>query len=385
MSDKESTRIPQACCEWICNGRPWAGSPSPHLCLSVPRVDEGWRYLPGSATSTRSRSAPTSRYPSPVPVRCWCRSRPPRNNTDVWTRQGAYGLPGDPDALAGWRGPIAFPRIQGGDIAGHVVATGDGVAAERVGQRVVIDPALYDGPGEDANPIGLLGSEADGGFAQYVVVADQRAHDVTDSPLSDEQLACLPVAYGTAAGMLERAHVREGETVVVTGASGGVGFALVQLVAARGARVIAVTSPDKADLIRAGGADDVASRTADDLATTVAELAPAGIDVVADVVGGQLVTTLLPSLVEDGRWVIAGAVAGPIIEFDLRRLYLNNRAIIGSSMHTPAHFTALIRQARAGQVSPRVAATHALADIHAAQREFLGRTHVGKIIVTPPG
>lgn len=154
------------------------------------------------------------------------------NNTDVWTRQGAYGLPGDPDALAGWRGPIAFPRIQGGDIAGHVVATGDGVAAERVSQRVVVDPALYDGPGENANPIGLLGSEADGGFAQYVVVADQRAHDVTDSPLSDEQLACLPVAYGTAAGMLERAHVRGGETVVVTGASGGVGFVLVQLVAA---------------------------------------------------------------------------------------------------------------------------------------------------------
>jgi NADPH:quinone reductase-like Zn-dependent oxidoreductase len=116
--------------------------------------------------------------------------------------------------------------------AGHVVATGDGVAAEHVSQRVVVDPALYDGPGENANPIGLLGSEADGGFAQYVVVADQRAHDVTDSPLSDEQLACLPVAYGTAAGMLERAHVRGGETVVVTGASGGVGFALVQLVAA---------------------------------------------------------------------------------------------------------------------------------------------------------
>jgi NADPH:quinone reductase-like Zn-dependent oxidoreductase len=182
-------------------------------------------------------------------------------------------------------------------------------------------------------------------------------------------------------GMLERAHVRDGETVVVTGASGGVGFALVQLVAARGARVIAVTSPDKDDLIRASGADDVARRTAGDLSAAVAELAPGGIDVV----GGQLVTTLLPSLVEGGRWVIAGAVAGPIIEFDLRRLYLNNRAIIGSSMHIPAHFAALIRQARTGQVSPRVAASYALADIHAAQREFLDRAHVGKIIVTSPG
>src|ERR1700712_2066040 len=91
------------------------------------------------------------------------------NNTDLWTREGAYGLPGDPAALAGWRGPITFPRIQGGDIAGEGVAVGGAVAPGRVGQRVVVDPALYDGPGPDATPVGLLGSEADGGFAQYVV------------------------------------------------------------------------------------------------------------------------------------------------------------------------------------------------------------------------
>jgi NADPH:quinone reductase-like Zn-dependent oxidoreductase len=167
------------------------------------------------------------------------------NNTDLWTRRGAYGLPGDPDALAGWRGPVAFPRIQGGDIAGEVVAVGPAVDAARVGQRVVVDPALYDGPGPDARPVGLLGSEADGGFAQYVVVADVRAHDVSASPLSDEELACLPVAYGTAAGMLARGQVGADETVLVTGASGGVGLAAVQLAAARGARVVALTSPDK--------------------------------------------------------------------------------------------------------------------------------------------
>ena len=122
------------------------------------------------------------------------------NNTDLWTRRGAYGLPGDPDALAGWRGPVDFPRIQGGDIAGEIAAVGDGVDPGRVGRRVVVDPAFYDGPGPDAGPIGLLGSEADGGFAGYVVAADGRAHDVTGSPLSDEQLAALPVAYGTASG-----------------------------------------------------------------------------------------------------------------------------------------------------------------------------------------
>src|SRR4051794_26831956 len=126
------------------------------------------------------------------------------NNTDLWTRRGAYGLPGDPRALAGWRGAIAFPRIQGGDIAGMVVAAGDGAGADLVGRRVVVDPAIYDRDADDANPIGLLGSEADGGFADFVVVRADRVVDMDASPLSDEELACLPVAYGTATGMLER-------------------------------------------------------------------------------------------------------------------------------------------------------------------------------------
>src|SRR4051812_10609568 len=179
------------------------------------------------------------------------------NNTDIWTREGAYGLPGDPSALAGGRGPVHFPRIQGGDVAGYVSAVGAGVDPARLGARVVVDPALYDGPGDEALPVGILGSEADGGFAEYVRVAAERAHDADDSPLTDEQLACLPVAYGTAMGMLERAGLREGETVLVTGASGGVGYALVELAAARGARVLALTSGSKAALVAAAGAATV--------------------------------------------------------------------------------------------------------------------------------
>jgi NADPH:quinone reductase-like Zn-dependent oxidoreductase len=93
------------------------------------------------------------------------------NNTDIWTREGAYGLAGRPEAKAGWRGSIDFPRIQGGDIVGRITAVGAGVDPRRVGQRVMVDPAIYDGPSEDAHPVGLLGSEADGGFAQYTVAA----------------------------------------------------------------------------------------------------------------------------------------------------------------------------------------------------------------------
>ncbi|MGC1208556.1 MAG: alcohol dehydrogenase catalytic domain-containing protein, partial [Ornithinimicrobium sp.] len=92
------------------------------------------------------------------------------NNTDIWTREGTYGVPGDPMAKAGWRGPFSFPRVQGGDVAGLIATVGPGVDAARVGQRVLVDPALYRDETPDAPPVGLLGSEADGGFAQFVVV-----------------------------------------------------------------------------------------------------------------------------------------------------------------------------------------------------------------------
>lgn len=305
------------------------------------------------------------------------------NNTDIWTREGAYGLPGRPDAKAGWRGPVDFPRIQGGDIAGTVSAVGPEVPAAWTGRRVLVDPAFYAAEDEDAPPVGLLGSEADGGFATYVAVDADRVHDMSTSPLSDEELAALPVAYGTAMGMLERARIGQGETVLVTGASGGVGFALVQLAAARGARVVALTSGSKAATLREAGAALTVSRDADTLQDDLHAAAPGGLDAVADVAGGPWLERLLPTLRDGARWVIAGAVAGPVIEFDLRRLYLHNLSLIGSSMHTRAHFAELAELARTGAVRPRIAAEYRLTDLHAAQDEFRRSTHIGKIVVTP--
>lgn len=308
------------------------------------------------------------------------------NNTDLWSRQGAYGTAGDPDAVAGWRGePLRFPRIQGGDVVGRVVDAGEGVGTARSGQRVLVDPALYDHEGDDAEPVGLLGSERDGGFAEYVAVDATRAHDVGDSPLTDEQLACLPIAYGTATGMLERAAVRAGERVVVTGASGGVGLALVQLSAARGAEVAAVTSEGKQDAVREAGADAVVVRTSANVAGDVTRAVGGPVDAVADVVGGDLFTTLFPLLREGGRLVIAGAVAGPVVSVDLRGLYLHQRRLIGSSMHTPAQFRQLVDLARRGAVSPRVAGTYPLERIHDAQRDFARGHHIGKLVLRPPG
>ncbi|MGC5615621.1 zinc-binding dehydrogenase [Georgenia sp. Z1491] len=302
------------------------------------------------------------------------------NNTDLWTREGAYGLPGDPDARAGWRGPMTFPRIQGADVTGTVAAVGEGVAPDVVGRRVLVDPALYDADSDDAHPVGLLGSERDGGFAGFVAVDAVRAHPVDDSPLTDAELATLPTAYGTALGMIERGGVTRGETVVVTGASGGVGLALVQLAAERGADVVAVSSAGKLDAVRSAGARAVVDRGGD-LWAAVAGAAPGGVDVVLDVVAGTGVADGVGVLREGGRWVVAGALGGHRIEVDVRRLYLHNRTIVGSSMHTPAHFAALVEIARTGRVRPVVAATYPLADIARAHAELAERRHVGKLVI----
>lgn len=304
------------------------------------------------------------------------------NNTDLWTREGAYGRPDDPDALSGWRGPVDFPRIQGADVAGRVVAVGAGVDDALVGRRVVVDPAIYDGEGLDANPVGLMGSERDGGYAEYVTAPAERVHDVTDSPLTDDQLAALPVAYGTALGMIERGRLRAGETVLVSGASGGVGLALVQLARARGAKVLAISSGAKTDAVREAGAHHVVDR-AHDVAEQVRAGAPEGIDVALDVVAGELLSEGLPLLREGGRWVVAGALDGYGVTFDVRRLYLHNAQVIGSAMHTPTHFGLLMDLARKAEVQPVVAATFPLERAAQAQEELALRRHVGKIVLRP--
>jgi NADPH:quinone reductase-like Zn-dependent oxidoreductase len=112
-------------------------------------------------------------------------------------------------------------------------------------------------------------------------------------------------------------------------------------------------------------------------------VAPDGLDAVADVVGDETLSSALPSLRDGGRWGIAGAVAGPVVTVDLRRLYLHNIALIGSSMHTPAHLARLADAAREDRIAPRVAARYRLADIHTAQRAFLRRAHIGKFVLRP--
>ena len=305
------------------------------------------------------------------------------NNTDVWTREGAYAAEHQHGVLQGWRRePLIFPRIQGADIAGRIDAVGPDVSRARIGERVLVDSALYAGDGDGLLDAGIIGSERDGGFAELVVVPSENAHRI-ESDLSDAELASFPTAYVTAERMLNRARLAAGETVLVTGASGGVGTGLVQLAKLRGATVIGVVGRGKEDLVSQIGADAVVTRDEDLTSSVERALAGARLDVVADVVGGEQVRTLLELLRPGGRYVVAGAIAGPLVTVDLRAIYLKQLDVLGSTMGNRDEFAALVRHIESGRLRPLVWATYPLAELGRAKADFGSKSFFGKLVVIP--
>ena len=317
------------------------------------------------------------------------------NNTDVNTRTGWYsksvsGATGEGEGEAesesddaAWGGaPIAFPRIQGADVVGVVAAVGGGVDKNLSGRRVMVDTWLRDwnDPG-NLEKTGYLGSERDGGYAEWLSVDACNVHAV-DSTLSDAELATFATAYVTAENMLNRAAVTTGDTVLIPGASGGVGSALIQLANRRGARAIAMCGADKADAVRAIGAAAVLPRAPGDLQAALSDAGCAAVTVVADVVGGKLFPQLLSALSRGGRYTCAGAIAGPMVELDLRTCYLHDLTLSGATVTPPGAFADLVGYIERGEIKPLLAAAYPLEKLRDAQRAFMEKGHVGNIVVT---
>lgn len=309
------------------------------------------------------------------------------NNTDINLRTGWYSKTvaagAEPGAArledGGWSGePLSFPRIQGADACGEIAAVGAGVDPDRIGERVLVDPMLRP-PGRAALAgTRYFGSDCDGAFADFVAVPAGNACRI-HSALSDAELASFPCSYSAAENMLTRSGVVAGETVLVTGASGGVGSAAVQLARRRGARVWAVASRDKAAAIAALGADRVLDRDA----PLVAALGRGSVDAIVDVVGGAGFPQLLELLRCGGRYAVAGAISGARVELDLRTLYLKDLRLLGCTILEPGVFGNLIGYIERGEIRALVGATYPLREIVAAQRAFVAKAHVGKIVLLP--
>jgi NADPH:quinone reductase-like Zn-dependent oxidoreductase len=315
------------------------------------------------------------------------------NNTDINTRIGWYskavsdatnnaGTTGFENASnddAGWAGTaLSFPRIQGADICGYIVAVGTGVAPARIGQRVIVRSMMPRPEPDRAYECWTMGSECDGGFAQFTCAPARETYAV-NSRWSDAELASIPCAYSTAENMLHRAQLGP-ERVLVTGASGGVGSAAVQLAKCRGAHVIALCSPAKAQEVLDLGADQVIDRNAD-IGLVLGE---GSVDVVIDLVGGDQWPSLLGVLRRGGRYAVAGAIAGPIVPLDLRTLYLKDLTLLGCTFQEDAVFANLIARIEADEIRPVVAKTYPLRDIAMAQVDFLDKAHTGKLVLVPP-
>lgn len=309
------------------------------------------------------------------------------NNTDIWVREGAYGSDTDPGAVSSWRRgrpTLTFPRIQGADIVGSIAAVGPDVERTRIGQRVIVDFSLYHRPvGDDSlADIDYIGHGRDGGFAEYVVVPAENAHE-TAAELTDAELATFCCASLTAEQMLDRARLAAGENVLVTGASGGVGSALLQLARVRGAVPYALTSAGKEKALREIGAEGVVLRTEEDLVGAVASTVDGEVDVVADLVAGPLFNDLLRILRPEGRYVTAGAIGGPVVQLDLRTAYLKQLELHGSSQGTRTAFARLLAHIEAGRIRPLLERTFRLSALHEAQRAFQAKQFIGKLVVVP--
>ncbi len=310
------------------------------------------------------------------------------NNTDLNIRLGWYSscerggtrdtTNGKERMDGGWNAATPFPLIQGTDCCGRIIAVGPDVDAKRMGQRVIVRACMRENGFDDMKTV-WLGSDFDGAFAQYVRLPAQEAF-VVDCDWNDAELASIPCAYGTAENMVERAGVARGTRVLIPGASGGVGSAAVQLAKRRGANVIGITSTGKRDMVRDIGADRVLSRDED----PVGALGEENVDVVIDNVAGPGFGQMLKVLCRGGRYVSSGAIAGPIVELDMRDMYLKDITLIGCTAWDEAVFPNLISYIEAAEIRPLLSGTYPLERIAEAQEAFSAKKHAGKIILFPP-
>ncbi|WP_372737110.1 alcohol dehydrogenase family protein [Neptunomonas sp.] len=315
------------------------------------------------------------------------------NNTDINTRIGWYskGVTGQTNAGAAdgfetandndasWSGiPLGFPRIQGADCCGEIVAVGEQVNPDRIGERVLVR-SMQSVPREDEFSCITFGSECDGSFAQYTKALAIEAFTIQSS-MSDAELASFPCAYSTAENMIDRAGVKANETVLITGASGGVGSAAIQLAKRRQATVIAICGAEKMEQVKALGADKEIQRGQ----SLTDILANDSVDVVIDLVAGDQWSELLELLRKGGRYAVAGAIAGPIVELDVRTLYLKDLSFFGCTYQPRSVFENLIRYIERGEIKPLIAKTYPLQQITAAQQDFMAKKFIGKLVLLPP-
>jgi len=317
------------------------------------------------------------------------------NNTEINTRLGWYSakVTTSTDKLAktdeelteaasegdgGWNDATPFPFIQGTDCCGEVVEVKDEKDKDLIGKRVLIRACIRHEGWESMENI-WMASDFDGAFAQYVKIAATEVFPV-NCDWTDAELGTIPCSYGTSENMVNRAGVKTGDRVLVAGASGGVGSAVVQLAKRRGAYVIAIAEGDyKIEQVKSYGADEVIAYGTDVLKI----LGQKAVDIVIDNVAGPNFPQMIKVLKRGGKFVSSGAIAGPIVELDMRDFYLKDLTLIGCTGWDEPVFPNLVSAIEKGEIKPALAKTFPLENIVEAQIEFGLKKHVGKFVLIP--
>lgn len=300
------------------------------------------------------------------------------NHLDLWARRGLPGVP--------------MPHIGGSDIAGEVDSVGEGVEAALRGERVVVDPSLhfswYDTPAREQREhprFGLIGEHTQGGLAEFAIVPADNLVPLPDS-VPFRVAAAAGLVYVTAwRGLTTRGRVRQGDRVLVTGASGGVSTAAIQIAVHLGARVFAVTSgPENVQRVEALGASRAYDRLTTDWAAELhADTGRSGVDVVLDSVGGPMWSLCVRALAAGGRLVTYGATAGPEGEQDIRRIFWKQLSILGTTMGSPHEFREVMTLVFDGVLTPVIAEVLKLDDVRRGHELLESGAVFGKLVVEP--
>jgi NADPH:quinone reductase-like Zn-dependent oxidoreductase len=302
------------------------------------------------------------------------------NHLDVWTRRG---MPS----------PGEFPHVAGSDAAGVVEAVGERVSRFEPGDHVAVASGSYCGDCElcrrgeftACESFYIVGEHVPGVHAEQFALPEDNLVSVPDH-VDFETAAAAPLVFQTAWRMLvTRAELRQGEDVLVLGASGGVGHAAVQIAANAGATVYATGSTEaKLEAARELGADYTIDYTEEDFAAAVNELTDGrGVDVVVDHIAGETWNKSIRALQKRGRLVTCGATAGPQPETDVSTLFWNQLDILGSTMGTPAEVDEVLELVWGGTFEPRIRETLPMSEIARAHELLEEREGFGKVVVVP--
>lgn len=284
------------------------------------------------------------------------------NHLDIHVRNGLPGV------------QLRLPHVPGSDVVGRVEHATDGAGEQLLGRRVILDPRIGRG---------ILGEHYWGGLAEYVVAPVTNAIALPDDGADPSRYVTLPTAYGTAQRMLfSRARLRAGETVLLFGATGGVGVACTQLAVRAGARVIACSSSQaKLVRLRALGATETLDTAAEDVLARVRDLTEGGADLVVDYQGKDTWPTSLRAARRGGRIVTCGATTGHEAVTDLRYVWSRQLDLLGSNAWEREDLHTVLGLAAGGGLAPVVHADFPLSQAPEAIAEIEERRAFGKVIV----